>query len=254
MDKTLTTVTVDNVEKPLANAISACAGKTVNVTLSNRKFTTNWTTLVLPFSVSVAQIEKVFGAKTDIVIFDDITGATHNTIHMTRHWHKMIVAGTPVLIKPTTAIENPKFEGVQLEASTVDEITGSCKDYTMTGTLVFAEGALKPNDWYVNTSGKFTYLKGDANVNVNGSYSWLRKKSETPARMLTTDISSAFDEDGGETTGIIDIELPTGNSNVNIMNYDTNVYSINGQVVSQGSLKNLPKGIYIVNGKKVVVK
>ena len=254
MDKTATNVTVDNVGKTLDEAISACAGKTVNVTLSNRNFTTNWTTLVLPFSVSVAQIEKVFGAKTDIVIFDNITGDTYNTIHMTRHWHKMIVAGTPVLIKPTTAVENPKFEGVQLEASTVDEITGSCEDYTWTGTLVKATGALHPNDWYVNTSGKFTYLTGNANVDVNGSYAWLKLNSGAPARMLTTEMGSIIDENSGETTGIIDIELPTDSGNVNIINYDTNVYSINGQIVSRGSLKNLPKGIYIVNGKKVVVK
>lgn len=254
MNKTLTTVTVDGVSKTLDEAITACAGKTVNVTLSNRSFTTNWTTLVLPFSVSVAQIEKVFGEKTDIVIFDDITGATHNTIHMTRHWHKMIVAGTPVLIKPTTAVDNPIFNGVQLEASAIDEITGSCDDFTMTGTFVKSTGALKPNDWYVNGSGNFTYLKGDANVDVNGSYTWLRKKAGVAAKMLMTDMSSIFDEDNGETTGIIDVELPAGNENVNILNYDTNVYNVKGQIVSQGSLQNLPKGVYIVNGKKVVVK
>lgn len=254
MNKTLTTVTVDGASKTLDEAITACAGKTVNVTLSNRSFTTNWTTLVLPFSVSVAQIEKVFGEKTDIVIFDDITGATHNTIHMTRHWHKMIVAGTPVLIKPTTAVNNPTFNGVQLEASAIDEITGSCDDFTMTGTFVKSTGALKPNDWYVNGSGNFTYLKGDANVDVNGSYTWLRKKAGVAAKMLMTDMSSIFDEDNGETTGIIDVELPAGNENVNILNYDTNVYNVKGQIVSQGSLQNLPKGVYIVNGKKVVVK
>ena len=37
---------------------------------------------------------------------------------------------------------------------------------------------------------------------------------------------------------------------------DNNVYSINGQLVRRnaGTLDNLPKGIYIVNGKKHIVK
>ena len=37
---------------------------------------------------------------------------------------------------------------------------------------------------------------------------------------------------------------------------NTNVYSINGQIVKSNSpsLSDLPKGIYIVNGKKYIVK
>lgn len=57
-----------------------------------------------------------------------------------------------------------------------------------------------------------------------------------------------FDEDAfsGEATGITDI-----NSKVNVSN--NKVYSINGQYMGT-SLNNLPKGIYIINGQKKVVK
>lgn len=52
----------------------------------------------------------------------------------------------------------------------------------------------------------------------------------------------------GEATGIVDVNV---NSNVNVSN--NKVYSINGQYMGT-SLNNLPKGIYIINGQKKVVK
>ena len=63
-------------------------------------------------------------------------------------------------------------------------------------------------------------------------------------------MSIKFDENAfsGEATGITDINI---NSNVNISN--NKVYSINGQYMGT-SLNNLPKGIYIINGQKKVVK
>lgn len=54
--------------------------------------------------------------------------------------------------------------------------------------------------------------------------------------------------DDSTVTGIVDVNV---NSNVNISN--NKVYSINGQYMGT-SLNNLPKGIYIINGQKKVVK
>lgn len=52
------------------------------------------------------------------------------------------------------------------------------------------------------------------------------------------------------TTGIVTIQ--NGEEKLS----DGNIYSISGQIVRKGSTQTsgLPKGIYIINGKKVVVK
>lgn len=69
---------------------------------------------------------------------------------------------------------------------------------------------------------------------------------------LTTSSNSkvmAIEGEGGTTdiNGIV-TELPGDNAH-------EGVYNINGQKVADGtSLKNLPKGIYIMNGKKYVIK
>jgi hypothetical protein len=71
---------------------------------------------------------------------------------------------------------------------------------------------------------------------------------ENPA-LAGKPFSFVIDEEGkGEPTGIVDVNLK---ENVKVNN--NKVYGINGQYIGT-SLKNLPKGIYIINGQKFVVK
>lgn len=243
-------------EKELSEAVGTYGGNTVNVKLERTFKANTWTTLVVPFSVSVAQIEKVFGPQTDIILFDDVIN-NDKEIHMIRHWHKMLVAGTPVIIMPRQDVTDPTFYGVQLETSEVDNISSTNGHYTMTGTLVKAENALKKWDYYINTSGNFTYLNIDQ-ASVKGSFSWLQATASNPnpARMLTVsfaDFSDADEDDENLVTGIINVELPDGLNSTNAAKTGA-VYNLKGQKVGDNSLESLPKGIYIVNGKKVVVE
>ena len=255
-------INVGNSEMTLANAITQCEGKTVNVTLSGRTFQANtWASLTLPFSVSVAQVEKVFGPYTDIIHFDDITrnDQTGNyKLSMKRHWHKMIVAGTPIFIKPTQNVENPIFNGVQLETSTIDEMAASTvtNQYKMTGTLVRTEGALKKDDYYLNGSGALTQMIATKDAPVNSAYAWIKYLGQpNQAKGLTigiTDFDNTLLSDD-ETTGIQIALLEE--SGINTFNSDDSVYNLNGMKVGDGSsIQNLPKGIYVVKGKKVIIK
>ena len=259
--KAESTVKVDNTSKTLAAAITQCAGKAVDVTLKDRSFQKDtWASLTLPFSVSVAQVEKVFGPYTDIIHFDDITqnDQTGNyKLLMKRHWHKMIVAGTPIFIKPTKAVTEPKFEGVQLETSTIDEMTASTVSgqYKMTGTLVKADNALKKDDYYLNGSGALTQMTATS-ANVNSAYAWIQYLGQpNQAKGLTigiTDFDNTLLSDD-ETTGIQIALLEE--SGINTFGTDDNIYNLNGIKVGDGSsIQNLPKGIYVVKGKKVIIK
>lgn len=246
----------DDSDMSLESAVTTYNGTTVNVTVQRTFKADTWTSLVLPFSVSVSQIEKVFGDFTDIVLFDDvrsINNSSDSEIHLLRHWHKMVVAGTPLLIKPTKGsdIDNPWFEGVQLETSVVDDIVSSNGYYKMTGTFVNAENALKKWDYYINSAGNFSYMTGDK-ATVKGTRSWLKvlPANPNPSRLLSVAFSDFDDE--GSTTGIINVEMSEASNNGQPAL--RGVYNLKGQKVSDGSLENLPKGIYIVNGKKKVVE
>lgn len=243
------------VEKELSTVVGDYANQTVNVTL-DRTFTANtWTSLVLPFSVSATQLEKIFGAKAEVTHLKDIT-ADGRTLVLKTHRHQMIVAGTPIFFYPRKTVDKPKFEGVRLEASSVEDVTGPHDDYSMIGTFVRSKStdqtySLHRFDYYFGTDGKlYRYDVGEstADLAVQGTRTWLRPKNPSAARELSF-FFEGYDDD--DVTGIIEI---VNNSNISNKQGVSAIYNLSGQKVSDGSLDGLSKGVYIVNGKKRVIK
>ena len=82
---------------------------------------------------------------------------------------------------------------------------------------------------------------------VKGFRTWLESKTGTNANVV---FSVDGVVDGGETNAI------EGVVTASKANADNKVYNMNGQVVrnNSASLEGLPKGVYIVNNKKYIVK
>lgn len=237
------------------------ADEICNVTYT-RKFTKDkWAGVVLPFSVSFAQMKKVFGDLVDVVHLESVN---NDNINLKRHWYPMIVAGTPVLIKPSKDMgASVTFEGVRIEAESVTELAPAGSTYKMTGT--FTPSSIGHGCYYVS-GGALSYRSASTAANTNACRSWLTPvdgQARPELRLFTADAFGADEwnvagnpqpfvqkEDvvtyinGVEEDGIIQTNKPA------------NVYTISGQLVRQNStsLEGLPKGIYIVNGKKVAVK
>lgn len=117
-------------------------------------------------------------------------------------------------------------------------------DLEFTGYFYWNQTA--PKDAYVVSRGKMFYLDADNKwANLTGTMWKLEGSSFTGAKELSVDFG-----DGDITNGISDITVE-GENNVNA----TGIYNLNGQKVSDGtSTETLSKGIYIVNGKKYVVR
>lgn len=232
-----------------------------NVTYT-RKFTNGkWAGVVFPFSVSFAQMKKVFGDLVDVVHLESVN---NDNINLKRHWYPMIVAGTPVLIKPSKDMgASVTFEGVRIEAESVTELAPAGSTYKMTGT--FTPSTIGHGCYYIS-GGALSYRSASTAANTNACRSWLTPvdgQARPDLRMFTADAFGADEwnvagnpqpfvqkEDvvtyinGVEEDGIIQTNKPA------------NVYTISGQLVRKNStsLEGLPKGIYIVNGKKVAIK
>lgn len=244
---------------------TAFADTPVNVTIKRTIKKDQWSTLVLPFSVSATQLEKLFGDGTgtragapEVEHYKDIVSP--NTVVFKRHKYQMIVAGTPILIWSEKDVTDPKFEGVQIEADVVETMTGLTSDeYSFIGNFVKTDGAMHQYDYYFGKNdGKLYRYTGANEIAVNGSIAWLRPKTPSASRMLSlafTSVEEDLDSDSASTTGIIEI---VNNDLFNEYNGQKAgngvVYNLKGMKVSDGSLENLPKGVYIVNGKKVVVE
>lgn len=225
-------------------------GNQYNVTL-NRTFGANkWYAVVLPFSVSQKQMKSVFGDGVKVLHYSDVTGTDLNLFE---HFYQMIVGGTPVLVKPAKDVTNPKFANVTLTSNKVVDIedsgfkcTGSWNNVDFPEYSYFIDA--KTNSFY-----QYDPTKVETNTvkpHAGAFRSWIISTSTNPseAKQLTMHINGI--EEQGETTAIWN--AISGNDDAEVAS--KGIYSLSGQKMNAADTSSLPKGIYIVNGKKFIVK
>ena len=85
-------------------------------------------------------------------------------------------------------------------------------------------------------------------TNTKGFRGWLETIGDRPSMVFEYEIEGVVEQVNGNTTAIDGIEAAQQHS--------ANIYNLNGQLVRQGatSTEGLPSGLYIVGGKKLVVK
>ena len=85
-------------------------------------------------------------------------------------------------------------------------------------------------------------------TNTKGFRGWLQSANGQASKGIEYEINGVVDQVNGDVTAIEGIEAE--------QQHDANIYNLNGQLVRQGatSTEGLPSGLYIVGGKKVVVK
>ena len=187
------------------------------VTLKRTLSASYWNTFSVPFDMeipegwTVKEFDSVGGDENNIINFKEAT---------------TIEAGVPYLVKPTSNVENPTFEGVTIE-NTEGETIG-------TGDYKFAAQIYNKA---LATNGTIAYLATDGTIKklTSGGIKGLRAYFIIPAG--STGARIAFTD--GDQTGIKDTVRET--------TYDNRVYDLQGRQV-----KAVKKGIYVVNGKKVI--
>lgn len=214
---------VITLDEKLNNTISeekSVTVKTVRTLVANK-----WNTFCVPFDT---EIDGTALEGATVKTIGTVVGNVINLVDATK-----IEAGVPYLVKPTTGnIENPTFKGVTISVTTPVEKGNT--DYKFVGTYSpkkITEGEFG-KIWGVTAEGKL------AKINEGTTMKGLRAYFVFPTNAAAAKLN--FD---GETTGINNIET---NAAVN-----GKVYNLNGQYVGN-SLNGLKKGIYVVNGKKVI--
>ena len=232
-----------------------------NVLVKRTISANNWNTICLPFDMTAEQIASAFGDAT--VQLADFTGckATYDgdnctAIKVNFTDATTITANKPCLIKVSKAIKEFKVDGVTINANEasaridMDETTVKVgnKTYNFYNSMI---GTYKPETPIVTnqlflSNNKFYYSTGTAKMKAFRAYFDFQNDELTDksAGVSNAKISMFFDE----TTGISDIKSKTK------VDSDA-VYNINGQYVGKNiDMNTLPKGVYIINGKKKIVK
>lgn len=267
------------------------ATKSYTLRLGRKLINNAWNSIMLPVNLTRQQLQLAFGnnvklseknpeASEDPYVIEftsiDISGTPEETV--------VLKAGVPYIIKPSRLLTTTPNEGgdtyeVRNRADntvytnitftepyyTINQVTLDTKvtDATVTGNEgnaydcgnagdVYFKGTytkqnnLIPAGSYLLSNGQWNYMKVGVN-SVKGFRTWLESETGTNANVV---FSVDGVVDGGETNAIEGVVTDSK------ANADNKVYNMNGQVVrnNSASLEGLPKGVYIVNNKKYIVK
>lgn len=227
----------------------------------HRTFKTGkWNSLILPVDMTADQVKAAFGADAKVARFKRLEDKwiyfnmqNENDLHIKKN--------VPYIIKPTkqpTAVNrnyNVGGEKTKHINGLVYTVTGiGYTDQTeplqhedtentngMTHYGSYKNPTVVPADSYIlHNSGNMVHTAVD-HKNIKSYRTWLRET--TPSGET---LQMRVEQNDGPSTGIKVIEETAKNANA--------VYNVSGMRMNSSNTDNLPKGVYIINNKKVVIK
>ena len=275
------TPTVDNItyKETQNNVIEATApGHVAQVSLDRKFAVGKWNAAVLPFSLNKQQVDAIFGQTydknhtggTQILYFEKTEG---KYVYYTRHAYNTIVAGKPFLIRPCGTDANGNnvvtkdgdkivlntenitaFPYVTIENTRPEKWGRNAETADYHWHSAYNVETVKPNDYYFNSEGVLV-MREISNDKIQAFRGFLQKKATAKAKLFSVAYFDLLSDNSDIPSKIEGVMMDSNGELVDIKAGDA-VYNLSGQVVTTdaSSLYSLPKGIYIVNGKKYVVE
>lgn len=226
------TVTVSNtLDEVAVNSFNA--QNNVDVQLKRTLSPEHWNSFCVPFAISADVIAEKFGAGTLVYTFGSMNGNVMNFAPSTT-----IEAGKPYIVKPTKEVVDPSFTGVNIEATAAKKV--GADGYFMQG-IYSAKTDLTTDgtNLFLGDGNKFYKPAGTTTARMKGLRAFFIVPQGTNLAALRANID-------GATTAIDElttvVEQPA----------DNRIYNLQGQFVGT-SFEGL-HGVYVQNGKKVLVK
>lgn len=228
----------------------------------HRTFTKGkWNSLILPVDMTADQVTAAFGKDTKLAKFDkyDKNWIYFSPVVPDANGN-MLEANIPYIIYPTS---QPDYVNRNYNVGSDKEKHIDGPVYTVTGIIYGGQPTeMKYEDTGSSTTGMThygsyvyrqevpakSYMLSKSKMvhtskvhNVKSYRSWLEETtpSENTLQLKVSDSDNS-------TTGIKVIEEAPQNANA--------VYNVNGMRMNSSNTDNLPKGVYIINNKKVVIK
>lgn len=226
--------------------------QTKNVTIENRGtlHAGEWNMMCLPFKLSAAGYKKAFGEDVKVAEFTGVTKSeggelvSFNLAYINEK--NGMKAATPYLIMPSKDIDTKtlKFEGVKVSTKMTEEQATGDVNCKLIGTLQPTILDKEHHQLVLKASNELQYMSPNSTIPMQACRAYF-ELTDTGTGTVAAAKSFNFSIDG-ETTGVkvIDVNAPSTSTN-------TRVYNMNGQLVGT-SVENLPQGIYVIAGKKVV--
>lgn len=193
-----------------------------------------WYTICLPFNVEQEQLVDVFGGeKVELRTFDHMEDGT---VMYFKHVDDL-AAGVPYLIKPNKTLDSLLFKNVKIDMAAHPDLRVGADGYFMKGT--YQATVLNPDGTNLFLGDNNTFFRPSENDHrMKGTRVYFIIPRKAVGKVLSYDTETIID-------GIVDVEVDSQSNS-------QKVYNINGVYVGD-NLQNLTPGVYIVDGKKVVV-
>jgi autotransporter-associated beta strand protein len=204
--------------------------------------TSTWATMVVPFDMTVAQVREVFGEGVTVanlemgkgngsqIYFETIDVATASDATTA------ITANKPCLMKGVTKSAPYLIMGITSEPTTEPCVTNGY--FSFVGTYIdLGQHAFTTNDYFFTTSGLSRVETNGTTMRLKGYRGYFQGLTANGAKSIQT----VF-EKSDVVTGILDVPTTTRNE----------VYDLQGRKIPENWQQK--KGIYIVNGRKMIVK
>ena len=245
--------------------------------------TGQWNSLVLPVNLNAEQVTTAFGGSTKLAKLKEARGNRiyFELVSLDDKEAKAIEAGQLYIINPQNPMKKgqpKKFHSQEMKTPWIEDyytinqvsftsqvdakvedneiIVGATTDdpgMQMVGTYIYINNsdkqdhAIKANSYFLS-NGHWMYTTSGV-WSVKGLRAWIETgKYQTTSKNLIFNIDGVDEEE--VSTGIDGLFVDGAETNTSISK--TGVYSLSGQKISDNT--NLPKGIYIVNGRKMIVK
>lgn len=219
---------------------AAANGSDYYVYISGRKLNGNkWNVLVLPFEVKTFDFCKVIGG---YAVFNVLKSAEGDNVKFGLELDK-IPANQPFLVKPladvdfdhksgTPAVKDIKFEGVKIVKGEPKQTVG---DASLIGT--YKDMTIEDDSFYAVQGGAWKHYSSPVKLGFTRAYLDMANES--------AEVRFFVEEPNGETTAIKELNAETMQS-VDAEGW----YTIDGKKLSAAPTQ---KGLYINNGKKVII-
>ena len=245
-------VYVINSEQDFTSPSSAITS--ANVRLGRTLYADRWNALTLPIAISNfdGEIYEYTGVTAERQIKDQTSGELLNAVHVVLAETDAIEAGVPYLVKPTANMTDPVFTNTTLTATTAQTVSfvssaaAGARRRTATTNTYELVGTYSPTT--VTDTDKSTHV-----FDNDGEIVWASTATEVPgssAYMQTPANTALLIQVGDDViTSIDDLYLQDLSTILNDENAE--IYNIMGQRMNP-PFRDLPRGVYIVNGIKVV--
>ena len=216
--------------------------KTLNVELKRTFKAGEWSSICLPFSLGNSQMKQYFGE--DVVLKElDRFGSVENgepEMSLVMKDAESIAAGNPYIIKTSVDTDVLLFENITIEKSLTNQVVPEGKLYCVFAGTFNLTDMLSSGNYLVNPDGTLTiaptYSEELQEFNVPGFSAYFMMPDEWFEKEVTLILDKIE-------TSINTIKTTESNKYFNLQGHEMGTDS-----------RKLPKGIYINNGKKIVIK